>query len=161
MEHPNAHISPSLFARISQESVKVMLMRKKLFLVTIFHSSHASPLQRPVEPSLFVEIGLWSPQQSQATTFWNWLAWLSTSLCNACHHWWTKIRKSCVLFHWNLKINLLCILLFPTPSFSQKIVNNVAVLAWCWISCVVLYYKKRLESSPLIHFAAYFALLLF
>ena len=33
---------------------------KKLFLVTIFHSSyHASPLQRPVEPSLFVEIWLY------------------------------------------------------------------------------------------------------
>ena len=43
----------------SQESVKVMLMRKKLFLVTIFHSYHASPLQRPVEPSLFVEIWLY------------------------------------------------------------------------------------------------------
>ena len=72
--------------------------QKKLFLVTIFHSYHASPLQRPLEPSLFVEIGLWSPKQSQATTFWNWLAWLSTFLCNACHHWWTKIRKSCVCF---------------------------------------------------------------
>ena len=70
-----------------------------------------------------------------------------------------KLGKAVFVFNWNLKTNLLYILRIQTTSFLQKIVNTVAVLALCWISCVLL--QKRLESSTLIHFATNFALLLF